>query len=271
MADELTSKQLETARRILTCHAKVCESIDEFIKFRNDVKALINVPDDVIVEVTAAHTKRVTVSKSTVNNPKNGRQQKRKREKALILLIVSTLVFFWSLLIAAVMNIDGESRSSHVIHPQPPKVQASSMDSTIGQDDTLAKSDSHGLSLSDDTPAQQLRAIEAKLNPLKEYATSVMFDPKLDEGLYLVGAGVRKKSIIKIYAVGMYGRAEVLNNVSPSTLGNAARAFSQSSPAVSFVLEMVYSVGAEKMADAIAESVSQDTMVRHQMLMPWDL
>ena len=54
MADELTTEQLETARR--TCHAKVCDSINEFIKFSNDVKALINVPDDVIVEVTAAHT-----------------------------------------------------------------------------------------------------------------------------------------------------------------------------------------------------------------------
>ena len=71
MADELTSEQLEMARRILTCHAKVCDSIDEFIKFRNDVKALINVPNDVIVEVTAAHTRMVT---ATVNNSKNERQ-----------------------------------------------------------------------------------------------------------------------------------------------------------------------------------------------------
>ena len=101
----------------------------------------------------------------------------------------------------------------------------------------------------------QLEATEAKLRPIKEYATGITFAPKLDEGMYLVGAGVRKKSIIKIYAVAMYASPAILNVVSPSTLGNAARTFNPSSPMTSFVLEMVYSIGAEKIASAIAESV----------------
>ena len=101
----------------------------------------------------------------------------------------------------------------------------------------------------------QLQAAEAKLNPIKEYATGITFAPKLDEGMYLVGAGVRKKSIIKVYAVAMYSSPAVLNAVSPSTLGNAARSFNSLSPTTSFVLEMVYSVGAEKIAGAIGESV----------------
>ncbi|KAL7523389.1 hypothetical protein ACHAXR_000155, partial [Thalassiosira sp. AJA248-18] len=99
--------------------------------------------------------------------------------------------------------------------------------------------------------AAELRAAESKLKPLQEYATGVTFAPKLDD-LYLVGAGVRKKSIIKVYAVAMYSSAAVLNTVSSRTsstsLQTAARTFDSSSPVTSFVLEMVYSVGAEKIA-----------------------
>lgn len=36
-------------------------------------------------------------------------------------------------------------------------------------------------------------AIESKMKPIKEKATGVTFEPKLGDGLYLVGAGVRKK------------------------------------------------------------------------------
>ena len=53
----------------------------------------------------------------------------------------------------------------------------------------------------------------------------------------------------------MYSLPAVLNAVSPLTLGNAARSFNSLSPTTSFVLEMVYSVGAEKIAGAIGESV----------------
>jgi len=101
-----------------------------------------------------------------------------------------------------------------------------------------------------------LLAAESKLKPLQEYATSITFDPKL-ENLYLVGVGVRKKSIVKLYAVAMYSSATVLSNAaSSSSLHTAARMFDPSTtPSTTFVLEMVYSVGAEKIAGAIADSV----------------
>ena len=100
-----------------------------------------------------------------------------------------------------------------------------------------------------------LETLEIQLKPIQEYATSITFESKLDS-LYLVGAGVRKKSIIKIYAVAMYASAQVL--VSSSSQGAfhaAARSFDSPNSTTSFVLEMVYSVGAEKIASAIAESV----------------
>ena len=119
-----------------------------------------------------------------------------------------------------------------------------------GKDSTTEKGANDNL----DT-ISQLQAAEAKLKPIKEYATGITFAPKLDEGMYLVGAGVRKKSIIKVYALAMYASATVLTDVSSSTLGNTARSFNSLSPTTSFVLEMVYSVGAEKIAGAIGESV----------------
>lgn len=122
------------------------------------------------------------------------------------------------------------------------------------EQDSIVKDDEKSASVNLDT-ISQLEPAEAKLRPIKEYATGITFAPKLDEGMYLVGAGVRKKSIIKIYAVAMYASPAILNEVSPSTLGNAARTFNPSSPMTSFVLEMVYSIGAEKIASAIAESV----------------
>ena len=105
-----------------------------------------------------------------------------------------------------------------------------------------------------------LEDIESKLKPIKESVTGVSFDPKLDDGLYLVGCGVRKKSVIKVYAVAMYSSPSVLNNAeSPSALGNAARTFDSSGgtpTTTTFVLEMIMGLGAEKIASAIAESVS---------------
>lgn len=103
--------------------------------------------------------------------------------------------------------------------------------------------------------AAELKAAESKLKPLQDYATGITFEPKLDAGLYLVGVGVRKKSIVKLYAVAMYSSAAVLSASSPSSLNAVARAFGPSTPMTTFVLEMVYSVGAEKIAGAIAESV----------------
>eukprot|EP00984_Skeletonema_dohrnii_P032206 scaffold25838_cov106-Skeletonema_dohrnii-CCMP3373.AAC.1 len=103
----------------------------------------------------------------------------------------------------------------------------------------------------------ELDVIESQLQPIEEYATGISFAPKLDNGLYLVGAGVRKKSVVKIYAISMYSTPEVLASASssPSSLHDAARTFDSSTSMTSFVLEMLYSAGAEKIAAAIGESV----------------
>ncbi|KAL7548003.1 hypothetical protein ACHAWF_011279 [Thalassiosira exigua] len=100
----------------------------------------------------------------------------------------------------------------------------------------------------------QLQAAESQLKPIKEYATGITFAPKLDD-LYLIGAGVRKKSIIKVYAVAMYSSPSVLNGATPATLGKEARSFTSATPMSSFILKMVHGVSAEKIAGAIAESV----------------
>ena len=102
---------------------------------------------------------------------------------------------------------------------------------------------------------EALQATESQLKPLQEYATGITFAPKL-EGMYLVGVGVRKKSILKIYAVAMYSSAVVLDNaISSKSLLSAAHTFDESTQFTSFVLEMVYVLGAEKMADAIADGI----------------
>ena len=134
----------------------------------------------------------------------------------------------------------------------------------------LSRDDSARPMANDDATEEQLaeedvetkrKAFESQMQPFKEYTTGIVFDPILldNEGLYLVGAGVRKKSIIKVYAVAMYSSAAVLAAaVSPSTLRGAARTFDPTMPTkttTTFVLEMVHSVGAEKIAGAIAESV----------------
>jgi hypothetical protein len=111
------------------------------------------------------------------------------------------------------------------------------------------------------------QVIESRMKPLKDYATSVEFEPKLDEGLYLIGVGVRKKSIVSVYAVSMYSSPAVIEALSPytqdksqkkdasSALHVAARTFDSFTPTTVFVLEMVYSASAEKIASAIADSV----------------
>ena len=113
---------------------------------------------------------------------------------------------------------------------------------------------------------QKHSAMEAKIMPLKDKATGVTFDPKLDDGLYLVGVGVRKKAIINIYAVAMYSSPSTFEALSPFSRGkqkkeaqmilrNAARTFGPSSPATTFVLEMTFKADAETIAGAIADSV----------------
>ncbi len=72
--------------------------------------------------------------------------------------------------------------------------------SKIAEEEELRRSEEAAV----EKARQKGAVIEAKLTPLKDKATGVSFDPKLEYGLYLVGVGVRKKAIINVYAVGMY-------------------------------------------------------------------
>lgn len=92
-------------------------------------------------------------------------------------------------------------------------------------------------------------------------ATKINFADRIGN-LHLFGVGVRKKGPIKVYSVGMYSDAEAKSAVSSIPKSNKAAALSalreslKSTSQTSFVLKMNFKVGAEKMAAAIAESVS---------------
>jgi len=94
---------------------------------------------------------------------------------------------------------------------------------------------------------------------LVDPATKINFDATLN-GLPLFGVGCRKKGPIKVYSIGMYSDSSAKECMSSlpkstsslSTLRNALR----SSQVTTFVLKMNFKVGAEKMAEAIAESVA---------------
>eukprot|EP00985_Skeletonema_marinoi_P031295 scaffold37542_cov146-Skeletonema_marinoi.AAC.2 len=118
-----------------------------------------------------------------------------------------------------------------------------------------------------DVELVKLEAVESKLKPVQDAATGVAFDPKLDDGLYLIGAGSRKKSFVKLYAIAMYASPTVLHFLSSFQLGeehqreaslalrNASRALDTLSPTTSFVLNIVFPVDAKTIAGAIAKSV----------------
>jgi Chalcone isomerase-like len=102
---------------------------------------------------------------------------------------------------------------------------------------------------------------------MKDKATGIAFAPRTTSHnaaeLEILGVGVRKKGPIKVYSVGMYGPASLkaqLGEIRGSanakgalrTLRDGAKA---DGATTTFVLEMSYKVGAEKMAKAIADSV----------------
>jgi len=99
---------------------------------------------------------------------------------------------------------------------------------------------------------QNYDAVESKMKSLKDKATSVSFEPKLEDGLYLVGVGVRKKAIINVYAVAMYSSPPTLEALSPFAKGkqkkDAQTALRNSAREVntSFVLEMTFKADAGK-------------------------
>ena len=99
---------------------------------------------------------------------------------------------------------------------------------------------------------------------MTEKATGISFVDKIKEDLRVFGVGVRKKGPIKVYAVGMYCTESVKESLAAISRaaddkGKKAMALlrqgAKENP-TTFLLEMNFKVGAEKMASAIAESVS---------------
>eukprot|EP00814_Leptocylindrus_danicus_P014570 CAMPEP_0116014734 /NCGR_PEP_ID=MMETSP0321-20121206/6431_1 /TAXON_ID=163516 /ORGANISM="Leptocylindrus danicus var. danicus, Strain B650" /LENGTH=182 /DNA_ID=CAMNT_0003484397 /DNA_START=122 /DNA_END=670 /DNA_ORIENTATION=+ len=94
---------------------------------------------------------------------------------------------------------------------------------------------------------------------MTDKATGISFPSKL-MGMPICGVGCRKKGPIKVYSVGMYasGLQDRLSALSAS--GAAALAALRKGAGVedptTFLLEMNFKVGAEKMASAIAEGVA---------------
>lgn len=101
---------------------------------------------------------------------------------------------------------------------------------------------------------------------LTDKATGISFLPSINTpsgSLEVTGVGVRKKGPVKVYSVGMYTTAalkESLQSLSRTVEKvkalKALRSDAGSDRPVSFVLEMSFKAGAEKMANAIADSVA---------------
>jgi hypothetical protein len=115
----------------------------------------------------------------------------------------------------------------------------------------------HVLDLTPTHPYCAVNIIQALIDP----ATKISFDDRLG-GLHLFGVGVRKKGPIKVYSVGMYSDPEAKNAIALTPKSNKAAALSalrkglKSTSQTSFVLKMNFKVSAEKIATALAESVS---------------
>mmetsp|Transcript_7146 Transcript_7146/g.10247 ORF Transcript_7146/g.10247 Transcript_7146/m.10247 type:complete len:214 (+) Transcript_7146:177-818(+) len=97
---------------------------------------------------------------------------------------------------------------------------------------------------------------------MTDKATGIDFPSQMGE-LDLLGVGVRKKGPIKVYSVGMYATSTVRESISHlSKQVERVKAFAglrssvHSNPPTTFLLKMNMKVGAEKMASAIADSVS---------------
>ena len=92
-------------------------------------------------------------------------------------------------------------------------------------------------------------------------ATGITFPAKLSNGLHAFGAGVRKKGPIKVYSVALYGTAALKEKLSEISKANKKAALQAlrigaKDSGSTFLLQMTFKVGAEKMASAIADSVA---------------
>lgn len=107
-------------------------------------------------------------------------------------------------------------------------------------------------------------ALLAPSSALKERATGIEFAATRGD-LALMGVGVRKKGPISVYAVGMYASSTLkskLAAISRKAKDQALSILRQSvvsdddEAATTFLLQMSFKVGAEKISAAIADSVS---------------
>lgn len=97
---------------------------------------------------------------------------------------------------------------------------------------------------------------------LQRLCSGIDFSPNLND-LKLFGVGVRRKGPIKIYSVGMYASeqaGELLSVLSKKTDRVKAKLLLRDSirgvPSTTFLLKMNFGVGAQKIADALADSVA---------------
>jgi len=97
---------------------------------------------------------------------------------------------------------------------------------------------------------------------MKDGATGIPFD-STSKGLSIFGVGVRRKGPIKVYSVGMYGSENVQEELSTLSKSESKgknaiatlRKGASENPSA-FVIKMNFKVGAEKMASAIADSIT---------------
>jgi len=109
-------------------------------------------------------------------------------------------------------------------------------------------------------------AYDSSLSALNDPATGVSFPPKLEDDLYLMGVGVRRKAIINVYSVGAYSSYEARTCLSGDSSSSPGRnkndvlerlqSAVKSADRTSFILNMTFKASAEAMAGAIADSVA---------------
>jgi len=101
----------------------------------------------------------------------------------------------------------------------------------------------------------------SRARAMTDPATGISF-PAKKNGLEIFGVGVRRKGPIKVYSVAAYGTEatkQTLAGMSRSKSEKLALGALQSgakADKATFLLEMSFKIGAEKMANAIAESVA---------------
>lgn len=108
-----------------------------------------------------------------------------------------------------------------------------------------------------------MRSLRGGGEVLVDSETKIEFEVNLDNGLSLLGVGVRKKGLMKVYSVGVYSSKDVIGRVSSLSKFDKSGAIaalrqsiqSSKDTTTTFVLKMAMKVSAEQIAAAIAESV----------------